>query len=74
MRFISEAVWDRIVSYTGIYLSGLLLFSLVYASVVSGGGDNLLYLQVIKSALPYNLLVIPAAVIVTRLKKRQGLE
>lgn len=73
MRFISEAIWDRIVSYTGAYLSGLLLFSLIYASVVSGGGDNLLYLNIIKSALPLNLLVIPAAVIVTHLKRQQEL-
>lgn len=69
MRFISEAIWDRIMSYTGAYLSGLLLFSLIYASVVSGsGGDNMLYLQIIKSYSPLVLLSVPAAVIVTRIK------
>ena len=72
MRFISEAIWDRIISYTGAYLSGLLLFSLVYASVVSGGGDNLLYIQIIKSGSPFVLLSVPAAYIVARSKGLLG--
>ncbi|EEG76870.1 hypothetical protein [Dethiobacter alkaliphilus] len=68
MRFISEPVWDRIVSYTGAYLAGLLLFSLVYASTVSGGGDNQLYMTILRNFSPLALLSVPAAYIVCRVK------
>ncbi|MDW7649951.1 MAG: hypothetical protein SCK29_06540 [Bacillota bacterium] len=68
MRFISEAIWDRIVSYTGAYLAGLLLFSLIYASIAGGGGDNLLYLRILKSFSPLALLSVPAAYIVAKSK------
>lgn len=68
MRFINEAIWDRIISYTGAYLSVLLLFSLVYASVASGGGDNQLYMTILKTGSPFALLSVPAAYIVARAK------
>lgn len=72
LRFISEAIWDRIISYTGAYLSGLLLFSLVYASFATGGGDNLLYIQIMKQGAPFVLLTVPAAYLVARSKGLLG--
>jgi archaellum biogenesis protein FlaJ (TadC family) len=68
LRFISEAIWDRIVSYSGAYLAGLLLFSLIYASAVSGGGDNTLYIKIIRNFAPLVLLSAPAAYIVAKTK------
>jgi ABC-type nitrate/sulfonate/bicarbonate transport system substrate-binding protein len=68
LPFIPEAVWDRIVSYSGAYLAALLLFSLVYSSAVSGGGDNTLYMTIIKRYAPLVLLTIPAAYIVAKKK------
>ena len=66
MRFISEPVLDRIISYTGAYLAGLLLFALVYAS--RGGGDNDLLNAIILNFSPLALISIPAAFLVARKK------
>jgi hypothetical protein len=74
LRFIAEAVWDRIVSYSGAYLAGLLVFSLVYASAASGGGDNTLYLRILKTFSPYVLLSVPAAYAVAKMKGLLGPE
>ena len=67
LRFIHEAIWDRIVSYSGGYLAGLLLVSLIIASL-GGGGDNTLLNKLLLTYSPLTVLTIPAAYIVAKKK------
>lgn len=77
MKLSREKVLDRFISYTGIYLSSLLLFSLVYASKVSGGDGTQTHTQIalLKRTVPFFLLTFPIAYLKTKfeLAKQQKL-